>query len=185
MREASIVFLLIALFKLGAYSQQNDIFKAKTGNEEPYYKNEWHFGLSLATSSSGGMVRLGWIKIHEDGRQEIQWLTQRNFVMQASGQQPSRANPDRVNYFEKYQIRWDVFDILWKLRYSEWPYDDERRQEQGWSGKMFVPSDAQWEYLGRNYGYSALSDFLHGENMWKLLQDVQDGNWVSQYSSLK
>jgi len=182
-----VFFLAFLVFVLPVFvfAQSNAIFKVKTGDEEPYYKNEWYFGISLVANSSGQMVRFGFIKIHEDGRKEITWLTRDNFILQATGQQPSKANKNKENFFEKYQIKWDIFDELWKLRYAEWPYDDQNRLVPGWAGKMFVPSDAQWAYLKKNYDYGALADFLYGENMWKLLQDAQDPNWIAQYSSLK
>lgn len=181
------ILILTGLLALSASAQYypNPYFKVKTGKEGPYYKNEWYFGISLATGSSGEMVRYGVIKIFEDGHKEITWLTQKNFIMQASGQQPSKANKNKENFFEIYKIQWNIMDQIWKLRYNEWPYDDARRQELGWSGKMFVPSDMQWAYLKKNYGYGALTEFLYGDNLWKLLQDMQDENWISQYSGLK
>ena len=72
---------------------------------------------------------------------------------------------------------------LWKLRYSEYPYDGNT--EKGWAGKDFVPSDSQWSFLKRNYHYSELSQFLYGEDMWRLVKDSQDPDWQNQYSSLK
>lgn len=176
----SIIVFFIFLSTSG-YSQ---IFVPKTGNERPYYINEWYFGISLITSYSG-FVKYGFIKIHEDGKEEITWLTKDNFIRQATGQQPSKANPEKENLLEKYLIRWETFDEIWKLRYQEFPYHTNETKPPGWAGKMFVPSDAQWAFLKKNYGYEALSQFLYGENMWKLLQDMQDPDWVAQYSSLK
>lgn len=179
-----IALYLFVLFSISAFSQ-DQIFIRKTEKQEPYYKNEWYFGISLVASTSGEMVRYGFVKIHEDGHKEYTWLTKKNFLLQVTGQQPSKANKQQENLLEKYQIKWETFGDLWKLRYSEWPYDDARRQEVGWAGKMFVPSDSQWDFLKENYNYTALTDFLYGENMWKLLQDIQDPNFGAQYSSRK
>lgn len=175
--------LYILLFFISGYTF-GQVFIPKTGNEEPYYKNEWYFGISLITSYTG-FVKYGTIKIHEDGREEITWLTKDNFIRQATGQQPSKANPDKENMFEKYLIKWETLGDIWKIRYQEYPYEAQQTMPPGWAGKMFVPSDAQWTFLKENYGYEALSQFLYGEKMWKLLQDMQDPNWVAQYSSLK
>lgn len=156
----------------------------KSKNPEPYYKNQWYFGISIMTSYSG-FVTYGIIKIHEDGRKEITNLTESNFIMQVTGQQPSKANPERINFLEKYEIKWQTFGDIWKIRYAEFPYEGQRKMETGWSGKPVCPSDGQWSFLTSNYGYSALSQFLYGDNMWKLLKDMQDPAWQAQYSSLR
>lgn len=162
----------------------SQIFVPKTGKERDYYINEWHFGISLITNFSG-FVKFGYVKIHEDGHQEITWLTRDNFIRQATGQQPSKANPNKENLFEKYMIKWEILDDIWKIRYQEYPYQTTETMPPGWSGKMFVPSDAQWAFLKQNYGYSDLTQFLYGEKFWKLIQDMQDPNWQAHYSSLK
>lgn len=180
-----VLALVFSFFCLLLLAQEGPIFIRKTDKQEPYYKNEWYFGFKLITNSSGQLVTYGYIKIHEDGRNEYIWLTQKNFMQQVTGQQPSKANKNNENFLEKHQIRWETFDLLWKLRYSEFPYDTESRQEQGWAGKMFVPSDAQWAFLKENYDYDELTDFIYGDNMWKLLKDIQDPNFASQYSSMK
>jgi len=178
------IVLALVFCALGANAQQEMVLKRKTGSEEPYYKNQWHFGISLATSYTG-FVRYGVIKIHEDGHREIAWLTKENFTRQVTGQMESKANPEKKNYMEENQIKWDVFDQLWKVRYQEYPYETTQTVEPGWAGKMFCPSDAQWSFLKKNYGYGALTDFLFGDNLWKFLKDVQDPAWASQYGSLK
>lgn len=179
-----ILFITIILFTISGYVISQPIFIPKTGKEEPYYKNKWFFGISLTTTYSG-FVKYGFVKIHEDGREEITWLTQKNFIMQVTGQQPSKANPNKENLLEKYEIKWDTFQELWKIRYQEYPYETTETMPPGWAGKMSIPTDAQWAFLKQNYNYSALTQFLHGENLWKLLKDMQDPNWVAQYSSLK
>lgn len=163
---------------------QSQVLIPKSKNPEPYYKNEWYFGISLMTSYNS-FVRFGFIKIHEDGRTEITTMTEQTWIRQVTGQQASKANQNKENLLEKYEVKWDTFDELWKIRYSEYPYEGQKKMEKGWAGKMFAPSDNQWKFLKDNYNYSALSEFLYGENMWKLLQDVQDPAWQAQYSSLK
>lgn len=165
-------------------AQEGGIIKRKTGGEQPYYKNKWYFGISLTTTYTG-FVRYGVIKVHEDGRKEIAWLTKEGFIRQVTGQAESKANPDRQNLMETNEIRWEVFDQLWKVRYSEYPYQTTQSMEPGWAGKMFCPSDAQWTFLKQNYGYSNFNDMLFGDNLWKFLKDAQDPAWAAQYSSLK
>jgi hypothetical protein len=178
---ALVFFLLVSVF---AEAQNSAVFKRKTGHEEPYYKNKWYFGISLATTYSG-FVRYGIIKVPETGPTEVTWFTKEMFVRQLSGVFPSKANPDRINYMEKNLIKWDVFDQLWKVRYSEYPYQTQATFDPGWAGKDACPSDAQWNFLKQNYGYGSLNDYIFGDNLWKFLKDVQDPAWAAQYSSLK
>ena len=165
-------------------AQNNAIIKRKTGHEEPYYKNKWYFGISLATTYSG-FVRYGIIKVPETGPIDVAWFTKEMFVRQLSGVFPSKANPEKINYMEKNLIKWDVFDQLWKVRYSEYPYQTQATAEPGWAGKDACPSDAQWNFLKQNYGFGSLTDYIFGDNLWKFLKDVQDPAWQAQYSSLK
>jgi len=167
-----------------AEAQNPAVFRRKTGNEEPFYKNKWYFGISLATTYSG-FVRYGIIKIPENGPIEVSWFTRDMFVRQISGVYFSKANPDKINYMEKNLIKWDVFDQLWKVRYSEYPYQMQQTMEPGWAGKMSSPSDAQWNFLKQNYGFGSFNDYIFGDNLWKFLKDVQDPAWAAQYSSLK
>ncbi|MFQ3579036.1 MAG: hypothetical protein SNJ71_02715 [Bacteroidales bacterium] len=186
MNYISKILLLVILLVCGvqSFAQEEIILKRKEGPTPNYYNNQWFFGISLMTSYTG-FVRFGYIKIHEDGRKEITWLTKQNFIKQATGQMFSKANKDSTNYFEKFKIKWETLDELWKLRYSEFPYYDPNVRETGWAGKINSPSPAQWDFLKKNYGYSDFNQFLYGDNMWKLLSDCQDPAWQTHYSSLK
>ena len=179
-----LALLLFLVVSAVAEAQNPTVFKRKTGHEEPYYKNKWYFGISLATTYSG-FVRYGIIKVPETGPTEVTWFTRDMFVRQLSGLYPSKANPDKINYMEKNLIKWDVFDDLWKVRYSEFPYQTDHTMPPGWAGKDACPSDAQWNFLKQNYGYESLNGYIFGDNLWKFLKDVQDPAWAAQYSSLK
>lgn len=180
-----VLAILLSFFVFAfAEAQNTAVFKRKTGKEEPFYKNKWYFGISLATTYNG-FVRYGIIKVPETGPIEVSWFTKEMFVRQASGLYFSKANPDKFNYLEKHLIKWDVFDQLWKVRYSEYPYQTQATMEPGWAGKMACPSDAQWNFLKQNYGYESLNGYIFGDNLWKFLKDVQDPAWAAQYSSLK
>lgn len=181
-------FLFIALLlwaSTQAIAQGGDLgFVRKTGQERDFYKNEWHFCISLMTSYTG-FVRYGVLKIHEDGKREVTWLSRDSFLEQAAGHNPSKANPNKTNFWELNQIYIETLDLLWKIRYSEYPYDDEKKMETGWAGKSFCPSDAQWAFLKKKYDFGLMSDLIYGENLWNLLRDVQDQQWQAQYSSMK
>ncbi|MBK8807297.1 MAG: hypothetical protein IPO21_11895 [Bacteroidales bacterium] len=135
-KKVIAVFSIFMLISAMLFAQK-PVFIPKSQNQEPYYKNKWYFGISLLTSY-GGFVNYGFIKIHEDGLEEITSLTEANWVRQATGQQPSKANPDQVNLFEKYQVKWETFDLLWKLRYSEYPYEGENKWKLVGLGKCFA-----------------------------------------------
>ena len=175
-----IVFLL--LFSLSGIGQDNNIFVRKENNPELKVTVTGYFGISLMTSYTG-FIRYGYIQIKSTGAEKITWLSREQFIQQATGQTVSKANPDKKNYLEDYEIMWQSFENLWKLRYTEYPY--EGNQEKGWAGRDFAPSDAQWSFLKRNYHYSKLDQFLYGDDMWKLVKDSQDPDWQNQYSSLK
>ncbi len=184
MKNKVFIFLCLLIVSSATMSQNNPYFKRKTGNEEPYYKNKWYFGICMVTTYNG-FVRYGVIKVMENGQKEVAWLTLPMFIRQVTGQAESKANPDKINFMEKNQLKWDVFDQLWKIRYSEYPYKTMQTMEPGWAGKDFCPSDAQWAFLKQNYGFGAFTDYIFGDNLWKFLKDVQDPAWVAQYSSLK
>lgn len=75
-----------------------------------------------------------------------------------------------------------VFDELWKVRFSEHPY---LYDVYGWSHGKYKPSVAQIEYLHREYGIeNILTDYIYGENLYKLLRNIQDKAWISTYSKL-
>src|ERR1035437_9596945 len=97
-----VVIISITIVALASVEAQNSaVFKRKTGHEEPYYKNKWYFGISLATTYNG-FVRYGIIKVPEKGPIEVSWFPRDMFIRQANGLYFSKANPDKINYMEKY-----------------------------------------------------------------------------------
>jgi len=178
----AILLFIITAFSFSAHSQ---VLVRKTHSNEPYYKNEWHFGATLMTGMNNDLVRFGFVKIHEDGRKEYTWLSKRRFIMQAAGFEKSKANKDTINYFEKFEVEPSTLDQLWKLRYQEYPLDIKEKQETGWAAKQFVPGEKQWAYLKQNYNFGNLAEFCYGDNFWKLLKSMQDPDFINHYSGLK
>lgn len=181
-KKVLLYLILLTATALGTMAQNNNIFIRKEDNPELKVTVSGYFGISLMTSYNG-FIRYGFIQIKSTGEQQITWLSRDQFLQQASGQTVSKANPQKKNFLEDKEILWESFENLWKLRYSEYPYEGSK--EKGWSGLDFAPSDAQWSFLKRNYNYSSLSQFLYGDDMWKLVKDSQDPDWQNQYSSLK
>ena len=48
----------------------------------------------------------------------------------------------------------------------------------------YGPSSEQLRYLQQNYGIKFITDYIYGKNLFQLLKDMQDPNWVSNYMSL-
>lgn len=180
-------FFVIAFFcviSAMGYSQNNDVFVRKEENPELKTTIDAYFGISLMTTYSG-FIRYGFIQIKSTGETQITYLTQSQFMQMVTGQEKSKANPERINFLEQKEIMWQSFENLWKLRYSEYPYEGPQSTEKGWAGRDFAPSVAQWNFLKQHYGYSNFNQFLHGDDMWRLVKDSQDPNWQRQYSSLR
>lgn len=181
-RSRVVLVLLFMSLAYAGVAQDNNIFIRKENNPELKVTVTGYFGISLMTSYTG-FIRYGFIQIKSTGEQQMTWLSRDQFIQQASGQTFSKANPEKKNLFEEKEIMWQSFENLWKLRYAEYPYDGN--EEKGWAGRDYAPSEAQWEFLKRNYNYSKMDQFLYGEDMWRLVKDSQDPDWQNQYSSLK
>ncbi len=84
---------------------------------------------------------------------------------------------------------------LWRLRYAEWPYyiAPPRGKQQantldpigpgpGWAQKPLRPSDGQLDIL-KAYGpiTDPMVDVIWGADAFRLLKDMQDITWVSNY----
>ncbi|MFO7868238.1 MAG: hypothetical protein R6U95_02945 [Bacteroidales bacterium] len=178
------VAVLFISVTCGVFAQRNNIFVPKGEDAESKITVTSYFGISLLTSYNG-FIRYGYIQKRSTGEEKITYLSRQEFIQQISGQQESEANPEKKNYLAEYKIKWETFENLWKLRYSEYPYDGPRSDEKGWAGRDFAPSEAQWDFLRKNYNYKKFTQFLYGEDMWRLLKDSQDPNWQRQYSSLR
>lgn len=131
-------------------------------------------------------------------------LTQKKIVDRESffkivtGKWPSVFNPQRKNYFEENNVAIDIvkdsvtfkdvfvcpaIDSLWKLRFSTYPFVDNAGA--GWSNKYFKPSPGQEKYLFDTYNVRQVdTDYFLGDNLWKILKDVTDKDWIENYKSI-
>lgn len=126
-------------------------------------------------------------------------LTQNEFIHIASGKWPSMYNPKRINYFEEHNLNCGVIkdsitlkeygyclplDSLWKIRFQKHPFDIS--QGNGWSQKQFRPSPHQEIYLYDNYKIKQIDgDYFLGDNFWKILQDIQNPEWIENYKAIQ
>lgn len=161
----------------------------------------YYFGISLMPSYQG-VVSYGIVGVNDGKTMGTEAVPVQDWVRMNAGEITSRANPKRVNLFEEYKVDscWVLYDSiywtygkkkyvgydcspmnnLWKLRYQTHPYDYDN-QELGWSKTPFSPSIEQMEFLRDGYGLSHLDGYVWGENMYRLLNDMNDLGWVNAY----
>lgn len=157
----------------------------------------WKFALSLGSSTDGQLFSLFLVKVMDDTLVvESQPLTRPNFIRQVQGRAFSPANPEGENLFRKYGVKQCLntedsagfvidcatLDDLWKLRFWEFPLKVEEGQHAitGWAGMKMRPDDRQLMLL-RGYGMKYMTDLAIGENMFRLLKDMGDEEWVQNY----
>ena len=145
---------------------------------------EYYFGFNLVENSFGSMIHLALIKPGNNGKHRIIQLTKDGFIAQASGKQQSLANPEEEDFFEKHQIKNpNILDDLWRLRYKEYPYFSNEKIEPGWSANdsiPFVPTEAQMQIL-QKFGLNRMSDYIIGENAFRLLKLMEQPEWINSY----
>lgn len=140
-----------------------------------------YFGLSLQANFQG-LISFAIIEINEEGVVNRLFLSQRDWLHQIVGIQKSKANPEEKNLLKEAGIEGpEIIHELWKLRYSETPYAGSA-VEKGWAGKPTIPTDGQMEMLGQ-FGIKKINEYFYGENLYKLLNSMEDPAWVSEYQN--
>lgn len=162
----------------------------------PLIRTELAFNLMPHWPGAGNTFALVDRDVRNGTIHRIREITKRDFILVASGNQKSRANPEQVNLFEQYGISGchvafdDAFnthhidcpsiDALWKLRFQKKPLVNAQVEDLGWAHKANVPSDRQ-VFLLRPYGIKDMDDFAIGEDAFRLIRDANDPVWVSNY----
>lgn len=181
------LFLIVALLVL-----------PRGHGERPPALANYTFGVSLTTGLNNQIFTLFTVKEFEGRVIQADPMTREQFVLQAQGVVPSKANPNKENLFRKYEVDLclpqsedtlvkyvsdcPVFDNLWKLRFWDYPYRlvEGQHPGKGWAEKREAPSPRQMLLL-TDYGILHLSDIARGENAFRLLHDVGDSSWVDNY----
>ena len=148
--------------------------KVKINKKEKIY----FFGFNLKKSVNSQLVTYAIIKKNKNKKIEVNIISKDNFIQQISGNQQSKANPDGVNYLKNHDIELSTFNNIWKLRFDEYPL--KGKKTKGWSSTPRQPSQQQMEIL-KKYSINNLSEFIIGENVFKILLDIQDPTWVDYY----
>lgn len=142
----------------------------------------YSFGISLQTGASSYPVSFGIYRQNPDSTHEVIFLTKSSFIRQVSGAEKSFANPDKINYFEEYDIDPKILDLLWKLKYDKYPFGTS--EEAGWGTEIGAPTQAQFNMLNE-FGIQHIYDYSFGENLWLFLLKVKDPVWQGQYQQLR
>ena len=159
----------------------------------------WQFALSLASTTDGQLFSLFMVKVFNGELVESQPLSRDQFFRQVQGRTFSKANPDADDLFRKYGVRactlskdstergyvltnCSLLEELWKLRFQDYPLKTQEGQQEsvGWSEMPMKPSDRQMLLLN-GYGMKYPMDLVIGENMFRLLHDLGDPEWVANY----
>ncbi|MCB0794268.1 MAG: hypothetical protein KDB88_05990 [Flavobacteriales bacterium] len=158
----------------------------------------FQFGLSLSSGHNGQFFTCFLVKEFEGKVLHYDPLTRDQFLDQARGKLPSKANPEGIDLFERFEVypcttvvdeegrHWvnncPVLDDLWKLRFWEYPLKTGQGQKtgKGWSEEPNNPSARQLLLLS-DYGFRYATDICFGENVFRFLKDVGDPEWVDNY----
>lgn len=155
------------------------------------------FGAKISTGPNSSMVSFVAMRYSSDGilRAKRYYTSKDEFIKVLSGYWPSPFNPERIDYFKENKVMGGVFvndtirveigycpalDSLWKIRFSDWPY--KGMNEAGWSLGKMRPGLKQEQYLAERYHIKQLDfEYIVDTNFWKLLYDVTDSTWISNY----
>jgi hypothetical protein len=156
----------------------------------------WTFGVSLATGQHSELFSLFLVQEHGLHVLRTEPIGRGQFVLQAQGTVPSKANPEGENLFLRHKVEGclhpedstagvedcGVFDDLWKLRFWEYPFlkQDGQRTGRGWAENPYTPSPRQMIML-TDFGILHVSGMARGENAFNLLRAVGDPEWVERY----
>jgi hypothetical protein len=158
----------------------------------------YEFGVSLATGVANQLYSLFLVKVFEGRVVSTEPITTSEFILQAQGLKPSKANPEGRNHFfmhrihtclafedtvaVEYRYRCDPLEDLWKLRFQEYPFlqSSGQRPGAGWAETRTAPSPRQLMLLS-DYGILYLTGLCRGKDMFRLLHDMGDSSWVQNY----
>ena len=175
--------LIVILMVMMGLQAQAQVFvpKGKT-NPDAYRLARYSFCVSLMPTSGLEPVSYGIHCLTSEGKATVRFVTYESFLRQFGGAEPSKANPDRIDMFEVHGIDQFTIKDLWKLRYAVYPFGDSKAQ--GWGGQNGVPTCGQMQILSQ-YGVEFLGSAIYGDNLIRLLKDMQDTKWVGDYMNAK
>ena len=173
----------------------------------PIVKNNFgvNYHLAIAINPGPNNSYLNFAILCENNGRIVstKFITVTEFIRVAMGKQTSRANDLGINLFEKFGIKDCMYKYdstsckkknemnihdLWTLRYNRNPncppncYPTPNMIVQGYSQHKSHPSWPQLQIL-QQYGILYMNDFFYGENLFKLISDFQNSDWINTYIS--
>lgn len=158
------------------------------------------FAFNFVPSANSTLHTFAEVVINEKGQiVSKRMLNEHDLIKMIAGKYPSKANPSMVNLFEyigfddcylvfnEYTNRYENYECppfrnLWKLWYNAHPISYDAGD--GWAHTPFSPSTLQLKKLSK-YGITHKGSFCYGDNMWQLLLDIQDPQWIEDYQSVE
>jgi hypothetical protein len=190
--------MIRSLLLIGSLAFQSVCVRAAMP-EDTLVLSTWHFAISLAGNTEGQLFSMFLIKLSDDSLVlETAPLTRNSFIRQVQGRTFSKANPDGEDLFRKYGVKQctlsedsaqmgfltdcSTLDDLWRLRFQSYPIklSEGLRAPTGWAANALKPDDRQMLLLS-DYGMKFPIDLIIGENLFRLLRDMADPEWVDNY----
>ena len=166
----------------GLQTQAQILLPKGSTNPDAFQLARYSFCISLMPTTGLDAVSYGIHCLSSDGKATVRFISYEAFLRQFGGAEPSKANPDRIDLFEAHGINQFTFKDLWKLRYATYPFGESKAL--GWGGQNGVPTEGQMQILSQ-YGLEFLGSAIYGDNLIRLLKDIQDSKWVGVYMSAK
>jgi hypothetical protein len=139
---------------------------------------QYTFVMSLRTGPSSEPCTFGIYALFPDSSSRVYFLKSDIFLAHITAKIKSPANPDSIDFLKLYNIENETYKNLWKLKSRVYPF--QGKDEIGWGGPRLYPTPQQFDML-KPYGISNVQDFVVGDDIWKLLQKMQDPLWVNKY----
>ncbi|MBQ5576859.1 MAG: hypothetical protein IIT37_12490 [Bacteroidales bacterium] len=183
--KKSLLILLLTIFTITVGNAQDDDFEVLGFGENQEEKDKMtdFLGFMLLPGSSS-LVRYYEVHFNYNGTIKYTQLTMDSFMNRCAGRERSMANPTRANFFETYGIKDpNIVGQLWKLRYMEYPYKRMDNDTLGWSNNVEYPEMPSQEQLAmlKQYGITRVQDLCYGHNMFMLLKDMSNNQWIARY----
>jgi len=183
--KKTLLILLLTIFTITIGNAQDDDFEVLGFGENQEEKDKMtdFLGFMLLPGSSS-LVRYYEVHFNYNGSIKYTQLTMDSFMNRCAGKERSMANPTRANFFETYGIKDpNIVGQLWKLRYMEYPYKKMDNDTIGWSNNVEYPEMPSQEQLAmlKQYGITRVQDLCYGHNMFMLLKDMSNNQWIARY----
>jgi hypothetical protein len=158
----------------------------------------------LAPTYNSNLVSFAIVATRDGKVINKRFISESSFIRQISGIEASKANPENINYFEKYELTdcfykydsirdlyvdgYNCFRLtdLWALKYGRNPMCPQgctpsaNMLVKGWAAQNSRPSWPQLQIL-QEYGVIYIDDMFYGENMFRLFSDMKDSKWINKY----